>query len=717
MIVDTEKVSELFTEMREQEQERIRQIGKACAKLRDEAIKGRKVSGVEKIWLEDREYYEGIDDMSRSSGEYSKSSSPDGVLEQNVTTNSKCTAFFNLTRQFCDSASARMGDILLPAGDWNWHVKPTPIPDDIPAETKEEAEEKVEKGEDRIKDWLVECHYHTEVRRVLEDSAIVGTGVLKGPVPILSTAKLTKKTDSGVALIIEKKTTPASFHVKPENFFPDPSCGDNIHRGSYVFERDDITAKTLTELKQDPLYLSAQIDLVLDEGPGKKNYSSGIKSETTNYSDSYEIWYGYCMLSKKDVSAAMMDTSEVDKPDDLIPVVITLVNDTVIKAALNPLDSGEFPFDVMPWQRQEGKWAGIGVARQGRTPQEMLNASTRVLMENAGLGGSPQLIIREELIRPADGSWDITRGKVWIVTERADVRSVSDAITTIDIPIIQNDLSAIIQLAYKMMEDSTGILFIMQGQQGSAPDTVGGMEILQRNSSAILRRLARTFDESITEPHIRRYYEHLLMYGSDDEKGDMQINAIGSTALVEREINAMQAQQLLQASLNPTFGIDPEKAMEEVLKSQRFISDKWLMSDAKKKENAQNQPMIPQLEVAKLKSEAEQSRVQAQEDTKRFKIKSDMDRDQVYSQGVARRDEMSSQKAVMEMQLKKELAMLDYANKNQISLDKVKADLAQTTMKLQLQEKLSMPGGPGGQVSTPLVEPPGRAPDGESYQK
>jgi len=78
---------------------------------------------------------------------------------------------------------------------------------------------------------------------------------------------------------------------------------------------------------------------------------------------------------------------------------------------------------------------------------------------------------------------------------------------------------------------------------------------------------------------------------------------------------------------------------------------------------------------------------------------------------------MSSQKAVMEMQLKKELAMLDYANKNQISLDKVKADLAQTTMKLQLQEKLSMPGGPGGQVSTPLVEPPGRAPDGESYQK
>ena len=41
----------------------------------------------------------------------------------------RCTAFFNITRQFVDSAAARAGDILLPSNDWNFAIKPTPIPE------------------------------------------------------------------------------------------------------------------------------------------------------------------------------------------------------------------------------------------------------------------------------------------------------------------------------------------------------------------------------------------------------------------------------------------------------------------------------------------------------------------------------------------------------------------------------------------------------------
>ena len=92
------------------------------------------------------------------------------------------------------------------------------------------------------------------------------------------------------------------------------------------------------------------------------------------------------------------------------------------------------------------------------------------------------------------------------------------------------------QLATKMAEDSTGINFLLQGQQGSAPDTVGGMELLHRNASALLRRIARIYDENVTERHIKRYHEWLLLYGDDQDKCDLQTQAIGSSALVEREI-------------------------------------------------------------------------------------------------------------------------------------------------------------------------------------
>ena len=56
-------------------------------------------------------------------------------------------------------------------------------------------------------------------------------------------------------------------------------------------------------------------------------------------------------------------------------VIITMVNCRVIKAAINPLDSGEFPHDVMVWQRRPGVPHGIGVAMQINVPQRMLTAA------------------------------------------------------------------------------------------------------------------------------------------------------------------------------------------------------------------------------------------------------------------------------------------------------------------------------------------------------
>ncbi|WP_432490705.1 hypothetical protein, partial [Flavonifractor plautii] len=68
---------------------------------------------------------------------------------------------------------------------------------------------------------------------------------------------------------------------------------------------------------------------------------------------------------------------------------------------------------------------------------------------------------------------------------------VSAGITAINIPSLQQELLAIIQYALKMAEDVTGIPLILQGQQGTAPETVGGMQLLHNNATTVLRRLAR----------------------------------------------------------------------------------------------------------------------------------------------------------------------------------------------------------------------------------
>ena len=56
----------------------------------------------------------------------------------------------------------------------------------------------------------------------------------------------------------------------------------------------------------------------------------------------------------------------------------------------------------------------------------------------------------------------------------------------------------------------------------------------------------------------------------NEEKGDFNINAHGSSALVERAIQDQVIQQLVEPSLNPAFELSPARVMEEYLKSKRI---------------------------------------------------------------------------------------------------------------------------------------------------
>jgi len=715
------ELQDLIEEMRANQLAKIETIGKDVAKKRDEAVKGRKQSGIETIWQEDEEYYQGVDDANRDSHPWVKSASTTGGISRTPQKSStRCSSFFNITRQFVDSAAARMGDILLPSGDWNFAVKPTPLQDTPPEGVASDeyfkqqqaiATQKAGIAETQIHDWLTECQYHGEARKVIENSAKLGTGILKGPFPDKVTTRRTTTRGGQVGMEIITKTQPGSRSIDPWDGFPDPNCGDSIHNGSYFLERDRLTAKQLKNLKGLPGYLDDQIDKVIDEGPNKKNYSDGYRNaeDQTAEDDKFEVWYFYGMVDTVGLSAMSVEIEAKDSAKRELPAVVTLVNETPIKAFINPLDSGEFPYDFMPWQRTPGSPWGVGVARQGRTPQDMLNAGARRLMDNAGLSAAPQVIVRRNAISPADGVWELRGGKIWWASDNADVKSVADAFTAINIPMMQAELMAIIELAYKMMEDSTGIFFIMQGQQGSAPDTVGGMQLLHQNASTILRRIARVFDECITEPHIRRYYEWLLMHGPENAKGDLKIEAVGSTALVEREIQAMESMVLLQLSMNPAYGLDPEKAMVEVLKAKRFVPDKWTMDEQKKK--SLPAPVVPAIEVAKIRDETERWKTKVMAQTGLRKMEVDTDRDTAYVEAMAQRDQTTASVRIQELNIKRELALLDYANKRNIALDQVKAELAKESMKLRVQKELTGIT----QVAEPLVEPPGRASDGHAF--
>ena len=773
-----EEIRDMLALAKAKVQEKKEALGKIVSSKRDEAVNGRAAYGIEEVWAEDEDAYQGIDDANRDTAKAYKPMSVTGTPTFSTRRNdddNRSTILLNITRPYVDAASARVGDMLLPTDDRNWAIKPSPIAQEVqppqmpsagltgqpplpsagplpptgappgsapmapmsappvPADPQEAIQKAArvaaEKAQQQIEDWHVECQYHAEMRKVIEDCSRLGTGILKGPFPVKKKKMAVLNAEGGTEIVMEEKINPASKRVDPWRFYPDPACGEDIHSGSYVFEQDDISGRKLRDLKGIPGYDKDQIDKVLEEGPGKKYIQAGKTPSVYEVDcDTFDIWYFHGDLNKDDLEGIQIAGLKEDDIPDVVHAVITLVNDCPIKVHLNPLDEGDYPYDVMPWQRRAGHWAGIGVARQIRSPQKMITSATRNMMDNAGISGGPILGIRQNAVIPMDGKWNLSPRKQYWIRPDAEIRSIKEAIDAIIIPSNQPEMVNIIQFALQMAEQVTGMPLMMQGMQGNAPDTLGGQQLFQNNASTVLRRIARNYDDYITEPHIRRYYAYLMESGEDDSmKGDFIIDARGSSALVEREIQNQQIMQMGNLVGNPAFGLSPKKWMTEFLKSQRLDPDRFEMDDEEKKALAQQQPpMAPQVQAAQIRAQIDKYRTDKQAEVDMYRTKVDTDRDRVYVEAQMRRDQNDAMSRREELILKREIAYLEAQLRKGVNVDDNKVRLAETAMKLRTQRELAFANtatdlhkhhNPTPQVATPAVEPPGRAQPGQAFQQ
>jgi hypothetical protein len=278
----------------------------------------------------------------------------------------------------------------------------------------------------------------------------------------------------------------------------------------------------------------------------------------------------------------------------------------------------------------------------------------------------------------------------------------------------------ILQFWLREAEEVTGLPMLLQGQMGvaSQTDKVGIANIMNNNGSTVLRRIARNFDDRITEPHIGRYYEFLLIYGPDDAKGDFVIDARGSSALVERELQAQQLVQIVGLSLNPAYGLDPEQVMREFLKSLRFDPKALELTDERRQELASRAPPEdPRVTAAKIMVEG---RNKLGEDT--LVSKAQLEKMRIDHEARENLAERNLKEVLAGIDFR--LGMADLSSEERQHLELMKVRLAETSLKLRTQTDLAvgqhavdmhMHRNPSPQVITPAAEPPQRAPVGEAF--
>jgi len=82
------------------------------------------------------------------------------------------------------------------------------------------------------------------------------------------------------------------------------------------------------------------------------------------------------------------------------------------------------------------------------------------------------------------------------------------------------------------------------------------MALLMNSANVVFRRIVKNFDDDMTTPNIRRFYDWNMQFGKKQEiKGDYCVDARGSSVLLVRE---MQAQNLMtiavQLGAHPVYG-------------------------------------------------------------------------------------------------------------------------------------------------------------------
>jgi hypothetical protein len=775
---DSEVVRALKLQREEALAEQVDALGVKLAKLRDEAVTARKNSGIEEVWRKCEENYLGIDDENRHEFEgqsWAKPLTMDSPVSYGSTYSGEAprsTVFVKLTSRYVDASAARLAENLLPVDDKPFAFSNTPVPEmdeakadqtpaammpngmpmpnpenpqapltvgDVVKKKLELAAKSAEKAETRVWDWLCESDFAGELRKCVHDAARIGVAVVKGPVPIVTKHGKAVQSEQGLVLTYIQAVQPGSRWVDPWDVYPDPACGEVIRNGSFVWEHDTMSAKQLQDLRGGDGYLDGQIKKVLKEGPGKRNLvASRPYSENESSSKfKFDVWHFTGLIEKRDL--AMLDAvgvEDIDAEDDeMVSAILTMVNDSVIRAVLNPIESGDHGYDSMSWKRRAGSWAGVGVAEDLFTPQRMINGATRRMNDNAGLSAGVQIIVDRGAIYPEDGSWTITPNKIWCKAEDSPTTDVRQAFTTAVIPSMQVELMNIIQYALRLAEESAGLPLIAQGTAGiSSPNTATAAEHQNTNANTLLRRVAKAFDDGILTPHMKRYYDWLMMDPSvpAEEKGDYKVVIQGSSALVERAIQDQFILQIAQMAMNPAFRFSPEKIAAEICKS-RFISpervqyteEEW--AQMQQQMQGQQQPP-PQIAVAQIKAQADaektQAQIQADMQKAQLQAQTDLqeaqmerDRDTMYAQAEQQRNASEHQARMAELQLKLQLAQLDYANRNQMQLEDVKAKLAIESAKLNTTKELAAMNASAKQLPKPPVEPPGRAPAGQSFNR
>lgn len=436
--------------------------------------------------------------------------------------------------------------------------------DDIRNEILEEAQERADKMQVRIRDQFTEGGMRTAFDDFISDLVTYPAAFIKGPI-VTRRRELTwvPQPDGTQKAEVKEVLAPTYKRVSPFYMYPEP--GISAIGEGYNFEHHRLTRSDLSDLLGVPGYDDGAIRAILEEmsSGGLGDWMKSAEMERAPLENKHALWRRptlvvdtlefYGRIPGRFLLEWGMTPDEVPDPDKEYDCNAWLIDRRVIKATLNYDPLGKQPYHKCSMFKLPGAYWGRAIPEVIRDVQNVCNAAARALVNNMGIASGPQVEMNIDRLPQGEEVTSVYPWKIWQVLNDP-LGSGQPALRFTQPSSNAQELMTVYQHFSKQADDQSGIPAYVYGdmQVGGAGRTASGLSMLMGSAGKGIRQVVMHIDGNVTFPAVEAQYNWNMRYDDDLEiKGDVKIVPMGAVTLANREQLNVRRVEFLQATANP----------------------------------------------------------------------------------------------------------------------------------------------------------------------
>jgi hypothetical protein len=419
------------------------------------------------------------------------------------------------------------------------------------------AQKAARRMEKLIHDQIEESKGNSELRNALLESALIGTGIVKGPFNFNKKLHKWQTGEDG-----ERKYSPLEVRVPRIefvscwDFYPDPS-GTTMDECEYIVHRHKMNRSQLRQLRNMPYFDEDAIREAIQMGANyvEKDYEYAIKDDNRaeeDYQTNFEVLEYWGIMDAEYAREVGIDLD--DSIDDLDEVQINawICGDKLLRAVINPFTPYRIPYHAFPYERNPYNFFGIGIAENMDDSQQIMNGHARMAIDNLAMSGSLVFDVDESALVGGQ-SMEIYPGKIF----RRQAGMPGQAIHGLKFPNTSQENLMMFDKFRQLADEQTGIPSYSHGQTGvqSMTRTASGMSMLLGASSLNIKTVVKNLDDFLLKPLGESYFQWNMQFLEDelDVKGDLEVKATGTNSLMQKEVRSQRLTMFLQTAQSPAI--------------------------------------------------------------------------------------------------------------------------------------------------------------------